>query len=148
MRTTCISKRLVDALLYMLEGDEVKTVDGWCDTKHEAVVPEPQRGLGVLCDSSFQRLVRSHDPHPASVSPPLSTSPHCRLTPAVWHHLGTPDKPTANHCTASSVSTPYCHFEVCLWIQSCFVTVYKTSDFQESSLTALINVIMRNLGVK
>lgn len=43
MRTKCISRRVFDALFYMLDSDEVKMFGGWCDTEHKAVA-EPPRG--------------------------------------------------------------------------------------------------------
>lgn len=69
----------------------------------------------------------------AQCRPLRSTLPHCRLAPAVWHHLGTADKPTANHCcTASAVDTPCGH-----WIQTCFVTVSKTRAHSQLPLMLL-----------
>lgn len=147
MRKTCISRRVMDALFYMLEGDKVKTVNGWCAAEHEAVT-EPPRGLGVLYDSSFQRLSRWHDHHSASVSSLVFTLHHCRLAPAVWHHLGTPGKSTANHCcTAPGVSTDLLLFWSLSLNSELFCYSLQGFLFSGGSLTASINV-MRNQSVK
>lgn len=67
-----MSREVVGALFYMFEGAAAEMVDGFSQTQDEDAVTKPPRGVGVLCDASFQWLSRKH--HPDLASPPPAAS--------------------------------------------------------------------------
>lgn len=58
----------------MFEGAEAEMVDGCSQTEDEDAVTKPLRGVGVLCDASFQWLSGKRDPDLASPPPAVSLS--------------------------------------------------------------------------
>lgn len=69
-----MSREVVGALSYMFEGAAAEMVDGCSQTQDEDAVTKPPRGVGVLCDASFQWLSRKHHPDLASPPPAVSLS--------------------------------------------------------------------------